>query len=298
MRHTKRYAGADRPRKKGQIEQLALALGVPDRPTRVELRSRTDPDQPMEGYEIYVRDEGSKETSLLGRTDYRGAITVPPGTGRLRTLFIRSGHHLMARLPIVPGVETVSVAPIPDDSLRLQVEGYLTNVQERLVDTIARREVLTARIHVRLDNGNVPGAVVLFDELMTLPTRDQFALQLENDQKKTSTKDAPMQAKIDKLFEETRKLLNKYLDPREVTKLRRTRQGAIAPEDGWRLVPFGASSRAAAGDCFVECSMTRCRLFGLLCSQRRQQIGAPRADPATSSSGVECGRRRRGAHCR
>jgi hypothetical protein len=49
---------------------------------------------------------------------------------------VRSGQHLLARLPFVPGLTQTLSADLPDDSVRLSVEGSVSLIQADLVDLV------------------------------------------------------------------------------------------------------------------------------------------------------------------
>ncbi len=140
-------------KRRGRVEQLALFVHPPHGTTTLELRTADKQERPLSGYQVYSHPVDSKETRLLGSTDVRGNLVIEPGDDGVRVLLVKSGGVIMARLPVLPGLQPVAVAQVPDDQLRLQVEGVITGFQEELVDQIARRQVLTSRIRSRLKAG-------------------------------------------------------------------------------------------------------------------------------------------------
>ncbi|NUQ61327.1 MAG: hypothetical protein HUU20_02495 [Pirellulales bacterium] len=216
------YTGLRSPlsgRRRGRVEQLAVTVIPPNRETRLELRSRTDAKKPLVGYEIYQQKLGSKEADRIGRTDWRGMLVVGPAGPPLRVLLVKSGSILLARLPIVPGLETEITAPVPDDDQRLEAEGFVNGFQEELVDLVTRREVLVARIRSRIQAGKLNEAEALLSELRLMKNREEFRRDLDREQKKIFSEDPVVQRRIDTLFSDTHKLLQRYLDPAQVEQL-------------------------------------------------------------------------------
>ena len=206
-------------RRRGRVSQLALAVINPDKPTRLVLKSRSDPDRVLVGYDVHVQVPGSKSTELLGRTDHRGGVTVEPSDSVLRTLYVKHGGALLARLPMVPGISAQLELPIADDDLRLEAEGFIAGVQQELVDTVSRRAMLIARAKSRLEAGKLDEADTLIRELYVLGNRDKLAALLDQEKKRTFSKDPAMQRKIEIMFDDTRKLLFEYVDPKQAEEL-------------------------------------------------------------------------------
>ena len=206
-------------KRRGRIEQLAIGIIPPHQPTTLTLQSRGNSRQVLAGYDVYVYSPGSAASELLGRSDRRGSLVVPPAKEPLRVLVVKSGDQALARLPIVPGRVPQITAPIPDDDQRLAVEGFLNGWQEELVDLVTRREVLLIQARARLEEKRLDEAAKLLDQIRSLKTRDVFSRQLADAQRKSVSPDPGIQKKIDALFVETDKLLQQHLDPAAVDKL-------------------------------------------------------------------------------
>lgn len=207
-------------RRRGRVQQLALAVVPPRKPSVLVLQSRSEPKTPLAGYDVFAQPPNSKTAVPLGRTDWRGRVTVPP-TGKenpLWVLLVRNGGEPLAQLPMVPGMEPELIARIANDDQRLEAEGFITGLQEEMVDLVTRREVLLIRTRARIeeakfDEAKFDEARDLIDELRGLPTAAEFALMLKEQRKKVRSADAKVQAKIDALFVDTQKLLRQHLDP-------------------------------------------------------------------------------------
>ena len=216
------YSGLRNPlggRRRGRTEQYALLLRSPPGTTRLVLRSRTDPARRLIGYDVYAYGPESKATVHLGRTGSDGGIDVPPGPQRLRLLLVKHGDALLVRLPIVPGEAPQLTAVVPDDDRRLQAEGLIVGLQENLVDSVVRRAILAAQTRNRIEEGKLDEAGQLIEELRRLRTQQQFLLQLEKERQRLVSDDPVVQRKIDKLFDDTTKLLGSYLMPQELETL-------------------------------------------------------------------------------
>ncbi len=206
-------------RRRGRVQQLALGVVPPSRPSLLTLQTRPEPKQPLVGYDIYARAPDSKEAMLIGRTNGFGQVSVPPVENPLRVLVVKHGGALLARLPVVPGLQAELIAELANDDDRLAVEGFITGIQEELVDLVTRRQVLLTRAKLRLEAGKRKEARELFDELQKLPEADSFLRQLDNRRKRSLSTDAAAQAKINTLFGDTRSLIEKHLDPTPIEEL-------------------------------------------------------------------------------
>ncbi len=204
-------------RRRGRTEQLALAVRPPRAATRLELYSALDDDYPLAGYHVHAQGPFSAATTPLGLTDNRGGIEVPPADDHpLRLMIIKNGDEPVARLPVLVGWEPSLKALVTNDEQRLRVEGFITGLQERVVDTVARRELLLARIRVRLQSGRVDEADALFQRVKALPTLSDFLGELQRFERTAQTNDQRQKRKIDKLFADTRQVLDKHLAEKPV----------------------------------------------------------------------------------
>ena len=208
-------------RGRGRVESLAMRV-VPQRgSTILVLRSRTEPKVPLAGYEVYSHPPGKKGAALVGRTDRQGRLLVPPGESLLRCLLIKNGTEPLARLLMVPGLEPQLTAEIPDDDARLEAEGFVTGLQEELVDLVARREILMAGVRARIEAGQINRAEKLFDELGRLPNASQFLESVARERERLASKDPAIQAKIDALLADTCHLIDRHLDSNGIEELER-----------------------------------------------------------------------------
>ena len=167
---------------------------------------------------------------LLGRTDWSGSLDVGQSDTPLRIVYLKNGAQLLARLPMVPGLEPMLIASVPDDAPRLQAEGFVKGIQGQLMDLEAQREILKARFMLRIGEAaalsgeekvaKLKEAQALLEEIKQLPTRNDLGLQLDAQQNQQIVSPvASVQSRIDQLYAKLREALGKYLSPGLVNEL-------------------------------------------------------------------------------
>ncbi len=218
------FTGTRRPfgaRRRGRIEHLALAVRQPHGPTKVRFHARHKQTRGLAGYEVFRRESNTTESTALGLTDANGTVEVTSDQSRVALLFLRSEGQLLAKVPVVPGAKEFVDVPVADDTARLRAQASLTSLTEQLIDTVALRNILIARVRDRLNEGELEQAQDLFTQLDDLPGRahfDQLLSSAEN-RKLNRSDDPKIQARIDKLFADTRKLLGRFLSTRQISAL-------------------------------------------------------------------------------
>ena len=218
------HTGSRRPfgvRRRGRIEHLALAIRKPVGTTSVRFHARHDASQSLTGYEVFRREPTATTSESMGLTDANGSVDVLPGVSKVSLLFLRSEGQLLAKVPVVPGAKQVLEVPIADDTARLRAQASLTSLTERLIDTVAQRNILIARVRDRIKNGNLDAAQKLFTDLDNLPGRAKFnqAIKSAENRKLNQSNDPKVQARITKLFADTRKLLGRFLNTKQISEL-------------------------------------------------------------------------------
>lgn len=217
------HTGTRRPfamQRRGRVEQLALALRRPPGPTEVRFHARSDAAQSLAGYEVFrVAPDGTQ--TPLGVTDRRGVISVPPpDEGAITTVMLRSDGQVLAKLPVPSGGGPALEIPVADSVARLRAQAESQVVREQLVDVVARRAIIMARIRAYLQKNRIEDARKLMAELDALPTSSIFGRNIQQAAKKIpASKDPLVQRNIDKMFSTTRELLGNFLDRRPVTDL-------------------------------------------------------------------------------
>ncbi|MBI2480545.1 MAG: hypothetical protein HYV60_18535, partial [Planctomycetia bacterium] len=167
---------------------------------------------------------------LLGRTDWNGSLEIGQAETPLRIIYLKNGAQLLARLPMVPGLEPHLIASVPDDAPRLQAEGFVKGIQGQLMDLEAQRQILKARFMMRIEEGKAltgdeqiakwKEAQDLLEEIKQLPTRHDLVLQLDAQQNQQIVSPVPsVQSRIEHLYADLRVALGKYLSPGLVNEL-------------------------------------------------------------------------------
>lgn len=230
--------GALGRKRAGRVQQLGLAIHPLPLPTRIALRSRGADERPLPGYDVYAFAPDSTESQLIGHTNSAGEVALAPQANPLVMVVVKHGTELLARLPVVPGQKPTLTVRVADDGPRLAAEGFVVGLQERLIDVVVRREVLLARLRLRIEEQKYDQAAKLMDELRRLDGQQQFLLALEQQEQKSVADDERVQRKIKKLFADTRKLVGEYLDPKEINRaeieLDRARRERPAEEVGMK----------------------------------------------------------------
>jgi len=220
-------------RRRGRVQQLALAVVPPQGPTTLVLQERASPEEleagarprPLAGYEVFAHPPNSKTTLPIGRSDRRGRVVVPPGENPLRVLMVRNGGQTLVRLPMVPGLQRELSAAVPNDDQRLAVEGFVTGLQEQLVDLVTRRQVLLVRAAARIDaavsdkkEGKSAEAAEKLEEAEAMlvalreleRSQESLAKLLERERARSRPVDSRTRQKIDELFDDTETLFQQH----------------------------------------------------------------------------------------
>ncbi len=230
--HCTLHSGMRRPfglRRRGRSENLAIAVRNPPATTRVRFYARYDKSRGLSGYEVFRRLRDDAKTELIGLTDATGSIEVVPAESSIVTLFLRSDGLLLAKIPVAPGADPLVEVPIADDTARLLAQAELTALREQLIDIVARRNILMARIRNRLEENQLDEAKEMLSELDDLPGRARFNSLLSTAQRAPDniSQDPRVQKKIEGLFAQTRQLLGRFLGIRQISELRNEVNAAV-----------------------------------------------------------------------
>lgn len=218
------HTGTRRPfgvRRRGRVEHFALAMRRPEGKSRIRFYARHDSSQGLAGYEVFQRDPEASKSEPLGLTDTLGSVEVEPSESRVTLLFLRSEGQLLAKVPVVPGAKALVEVPIADDTARLRAQAALTSLTEQLIDTVAQRNILIARVRDRIKSNEIDAAQELFTELDSLPGRAQFDQEIKSVEQRRlhQSTDPKVQVRIEKLFADTRKLLGRFLSTKPISEV-------------------------------------------------------------------------------
>jgi hypothetical protein len=207
----------------GRTSTRTMKLGLRVKPrepsTLLRLETRGENPQALGGYAIYAKDPATEESDLVGTTDWRGAISLTRSDPALKLYYVRNGGRLLARLPMVTGLQSEMVVQLDDDDVRLQAEGFVKGLQNRVMDLVARRELYIMRFRRHLQNKEFAQAEALLSEFRGLQTQTDLRDLITKEERRLTSGDRRIQAKIDKLLTDTRQLVLKFLDPSTTSQL-------------------------------------------------------------------------------
>jgi hypothetical protein len=204
------YQQPFRTKKSRRIQQLGLLAKPTSDRSVIRLQSRTEPVGPLVGYELHER-VSPGESKFLGYTDWQGEFELVANQQPVRTLFVKSGNRTAAKLPLVPGLKEEVVAALVDDRQQLAAEGFLAGIETAMIDLVARRESLTARISKQLELGNLDRAEELLKEFRRLPSQAEFQSEIQVQQQSLDLSDPRLRRRVDSIFVDTNRILGSYL---------------------------------------------------------------------------------------
>jgi len=219
-----------------RVDLLARRVRPHRRHSRLKMVYQTDETKPLVGYDIrlvkkrFPRDEAAEKPlkQFSGRDGY-ARVPVDPEHPVL-WVYVYSGKALLARVPYVPGIAEEETIPLPDDSIRLSVEGRLELLKSRLIDTVARRATLMA-LAIKLYNDEdltveekrkqVLDKLAELRELEDDAGRDEFLRELSSicDPSLSAARrlgNSFAERRIKRMCDKTEELIKAYLVPGEV----------------------------------------------------------------------------------
>ncbi len=209
-------------RSSSRTERVGMVVRAENTSTTLVLRGRDEPHPPLVGYEVRAKQLDGSDSTLAGYTDRRGQLTLPVEGERvqLSLYYVKSGGRVLARLPIVAGHQQEVVAEAVSDDLRLEAEGFIVGFEQQMVDLVAKRKILAARIRKAIQDKRLEDAARLLEVVRELPTKSALNAKLTTRLEKLSTDDgSKTRAQIDKLFANMRTLLKEHIDSRLVETL-------------------------------------------------------------------------------
>lgn len=212
-------AGPLQGRRNNRTSRIGLKVRPVYPSTTLRLHAKGAPDSPLVGYDVYERGLASGDMTFVGHTDWDGRLEIDKSDSAMRLLYVKNGGAVLARLPLVPGQSPVETADLVGDDVRLQAEAYIRGVQNAIIDLVAIRNLLAARIRLRVEQGNIEGAYELLDALRKEPSYDKLADDMAVAQTVIKSNNRSEQRKIDNMFADTRELLVKHINPSLIRRL-------------------------------------------------------------------------------
>lgn len=235
-------AGGLQGRQNKRTFRTATRVRPFDDSTTIRLHVQRNPTAPLVGYEIYERGLSSTEMKFVGRTDWDGRIDIPKSDLAMRLLYVKNGGAVLARLPVVPGQSDLEVADLFGDDQRLRAEAYIRGTQNSIVDLVAIRQLFAARIKLRLKDGQLAEAKELLETLRNEPTYEKIAGDMGRKLLQMKGRNSGEQAKIDRMFAQTREMLVKNISPALIRELE---EAVMAAEKGTAPAPPSTADTAS-----------------------------------------------------
>ncbi|MEZ6055535.1 MAG: hypothetical protein R3C01_02410 [Planctomycetaceae bacterium] len=205
-----------------RVELMGIAVKPQFQETTLVIYPRKERDNPLAGARVDVTDRRpTKEDAVPDRltllTDRRGQVQLPVDPGHLlRYLYIISGTTVLAQVPFIPGTDARVELEIPNDAARLTAEGQVELLEAELIETVARRAVLMARIRGLSNNDKWTEVDTLMEELGGLPLKKSFDVRLRAIQQTAvaiaqGNKDRVAVSRINKLCGALQEHIDKHL---------------------------------------------------------------------------------------
>ncbi len=209
-----------------RAEKFALRKRPRHKATMVKLVLRSRPDKPLLCHRVNVvsklkyRDEelAPSENYI---SDRYGEVEVPVGSYPTYWIYVYSGKLLLARIPYAPGLVDKETVLMPDDSMRLLVEGEVDLLKGRLIDLGARRAVHRSAAKQLAKDGKGEEAKAEFAAFMELPGREDFEKQIVTFeqpaiQKAVAARNLVSRGRIRKVCGEIRRVLDIFFDKERI----------------------------------------------------------------------------------
>ena len=188
-------------RQRGRNEAWVIGAGRPSGDTTLTVQSRAG-GVPLADCEVFSLGD-AKSAKSLGRTDAAGRLRIEPTHGRALSLIVASRFLPLARVPLLPGLESAVTVPVAADGRLRGAEDWLTDWQTEFLDLYIRRRALMAAAGIHLERGEIPAARTLLAQVDRVgsPSRQVESLEVR---RRASIDGDPAAAKLlDQLFTET-----------------------------------------------------------------------------------------------
>lgn len=214
-----------------RMELMAIEARPTFGSTRLIVAPRGDATDPLPGCRVEVLNriptaEDPVEDRLQLLTDRRGSIVITADPGHpLQHVLVHSGKALLARVPLIPGLEETMTLAIPDDAARLSVEGSLSVLEGELIDAVARRAMLMARARRASKGRDWDDVDIFIEDLQDVPDYEAFrqrvaSVQLPAVQSARELGDRVAESRIKKMCADLQQAASGHLDAEVVREFR------------------------------------------------------------------------------
>lgn len=193
---------------------------------------RDESRSPLAGYLIKtvplaaepLNHEGDLETKILqsGHTTRDGSLTLLAQPEHpIVMVNVISGEAVLAKVPFLVGSAPQALLEVPNDLVRLGVEGELQTMETELVDLVARRAVLMARARKAGKEGDLKTLGEIEAELKDFPIartllREITIVRVNSVEEALRQKNRAAANKVEKLCASASELVQKHLNEKVV----------------------------------------------------------------------------------
>jgi hypothetical protein len=237
------------------------AIGIKPGTTPLRLRfvTRKTRDQPEEepaaGYLLTARDAPDGVARDVGTTDRSGRIVVKSSSLHGLSILRLLGGSVepLFEFPAMPGESTEErVIAVDVKPLAVALETQLDSMRDEVVDLVARRARLAARMKARLDGEDWPGLAATLQEYAKLPPREQFVDQLKSIRDQATRQQAESRRAIltrtaQAQLNDLQALIDRYLDDEEFKAFSEALEQSKANTETAKARPGESAKRSTAG---------------------------------------------------
>ena len=166
----------------GRNRLIALGVKPSAVPTRLRFLTRPPESKPLAGYTLTARNAPQGRPREVGMTDREGRLVLPADhADRLMVYRLLAGNvEPLVEFPAMPGESAeerlIRVNPL---NATVALETKLNALKDEVVDLVAVRARLEARLKARADGNAWDEVRTLLDEYKKLPPKSNFAQRLE-----------------------------------------------------------------------------------------------------------------------
>jgi hypothetical protein len=220
-------------------------IGIRQRPmaksSRIKLVLRDRPDRPLVCLRVdqVPKRDSPPESRIRHLTDRTGEVELPVDPNNSTFwLYVFSGSTTLARVPYAPGLVPTETVKLPDDSIRLGVEGDLYLLRDELVDMVAEKAVHMSIAKKTSAAGDAAGFERAVASIDALPARQQFSDRLDAIrspalEKADAVRNSTAKRRIESLITKMRESVDKFFAAekrvKEAEELQKLRQAAGLP---------------------------------------------------------------------
>ncbi len=215
---------------RGRVEFWGIAAIPGWSATTIRCERQTKPPVPLAAHTVVIEPDqeptiedqkSDADAGVTVLTNRQGELTLPRHDHQLQWISITSGSLLLARLPVLPGEFAERTIQLPDDTLRLAVEGDLQRLETDLVALVAARATLMNLARAAAKRNAWDTVDARLAELTKLPGRQQFqerisAIRVPAIAAARQRKERTAELRIARQCQEAEELLIRYLDEDKV----------------------------------------------------------------------------------